>query len=213
MSTDSPNSGVPEGVDIPSTEEPSGGVSPDVVLARLGGSWVLMLVLGLFSIVAGIVLLAFPIGVIKILAVILGIWLLLSGFVQIVIAFDAKLNVTSRILSAITGLLGIALGIVAFSSTANRVELLIIFISLWWIFRGITILFGGAGNRTSGSSGFAILAGLLSIIAGIVVLVWPIGSLSVLVVFAGLWFIVLGLFEAIAAFSIRSKVNKAAKAI
>ena len=50
-------------------------------------------------------------------------------------------------------------------------------------------------------------SGILGIIAGVVVLVWPIGSLTVLTVVAGIWLVVLGLFEIIASFRVRS-LNK-----
>lgn len=180
----------------------------DEVMAKLGSSWLMPLSIGLVSIIFGILILAFPIGAVRVAAVFLGIWLLISGVVQLVIAFDSKQNTTNRILSAITGVLGIALGIIAFQSLTNRIELLVLFIGLWWLMRGFVVLFSGAGSRSAGSNGWAIFAGVLGIIAGIVVLTWPIGSLGVLVIFAGMWLIILGLFEVLAAFALRGRIKK-----
>lgn len=180
----------------------------DEVMAKLGGSWLMPLGIGLVSLVMGVLLLVFPIGAVRVAAVFLGIWLLLSGIVQLVMAFDSRQNTTNRVLSGITGVLGIILGIVAFQSLSNRIELLVLFLGIWWIMRGFVLLFAGAGSRTAGSNGWAIFSGVLGIIAGIVVLVWPIASLGILVIFSGIWLIVLGLFEVIAAFAFRSKLKK-----
>ncbi|MFZ1362638.1 MAG: DUF308 domain-containing protein [Candidatus Nanopelagicales bacterium] len=181
----------------------------DEVMARLGSSWLMPLGIGVVSIIIGILILAYPESTVRVAAVILGIWLLVSGVVQLVMAFGSKLNTTNRVLSAITGILGIILGIIAFQSLVNRIELLVLFIGLWWIMRGFVVLFAGAGSRTAGSNGWAIFTGVLGIIAGIVVLVYPIASLGVLVIFTGLWLIILGIFEVIAALVLRSKINKA----
>ena len=185
----------------------------DEVMSRLGSSWLMPLGMGVISIIIGILIIAYPVGVVRIAAVILGIWLLLSGVVQLVMAFDSRQNTTNRVLSAITGVLGIGLGILAFQSLTNRIELLVLFIGLWWLMRGFVVLFAGAGSRSAGSNGWAIFAGILGIIAGIVVLVYPISSLGVLVVFTGIWLIVLGVVEILAAFMLKGKLKKAGEAI
>lgn len=181
----------------------------DEVMSRLGNSWLMPLGIGAISIIMGILILVFPESTVRVAAVILGIWLLVSGVVQLVMAFGSNMNTTNRVLSAITGVLGIILGIVAFQSLVNRIELLVLFIGIWWIMRGFVVLFAGAGSRAAGSNGWAIFTGVLGIIAGIVVLVYPIASLGVLVIFTGLWLIILGVFEVIAALVLRSKINKA----
>lgn len=181
----------------------------DEVMSRLGSSWLMPFGIGVVSIIIGILIMVFPESTVRVAAVILGIWLLVSGVVQLVMAFSSKMNTTNRVLSAITGVLGIILGILAFQSLVNRIELLVLFIGLWWIMRGFVVLFQGAGNRSVGSNGWAIFTGVLGIIAGIIVLVYPIASLGVLVIFTGLWLIIIGIFEVIAAFVLRSKINQA----
>jgi uncharacterized membrane protein HdeD (DUF308 family) len=52
--------------------------------------------------------------------------------------------------------------------------------------------------------GWAIFMGLLSIVAGVVVLVYPGISLATLAVVLGFWLIVLGVMEIVAAFRVRS---------
>ncbi|MGV1036223.1 MAG: HdeD family acid-resistance protein [Candidatus Nanopelagicales bacterium] len=176
------------------------------LLADIGASWWLVLFLGIVSVIVGGVILAQPFAAVRVAALIFGIWLLVSGIFQLVQSFDRRIETTGRVLGAVSGIIGIVLGIVALKSVDNRIELLILFIGIWWIMRGIMQLIVGSGK---GGSGFYVFLGLLGIFAGIVVLVWPIKSLAVLTAVAGIWLLVLGIFEVISSFMIRSAAKKA----
>ncbi len=176
------------------------------LLSRIGRAWWIVLILGIVSLLVGILMLVRPFTAVNIAAIIFGIWLLVSGVFQLVQAFDSRLETISRVLNAITGVIGIVLGIVCLESVEGRISLLILFIAIWWIMRGIVQVVVGASNK---NGGLYIFLGILGIIAGVVVLVWPIGSLTVLTVVAGIWLVVLGIFEIIASFRVRS-LNKQA---
>ncbi|MFA7266753.1 MAG: HdeD family acid-resistance protein [Candidatus Nanopelagicales bacterium] len=180
------------------------------LLARIGRAWWLVLILGVVSLLVGILMLVRPFTAVNIAAIIFGIWLLVSGVFQLFQAFDSRLETVSRVLNAITGVIGIVLGIICLESVEGRIELLILFLAIWWIMRGIVQIAVGASNS---GGGLYIFLGILGIIAGVVVLVWPIGSLTVLTVVAGIWLVVLGLFEIIAAFRIRSLNKKPVVAV
>lgn len=175
-------------------------------LSRLGRAWWIVLVLGAISLLVGILMLVRPFTAVNIAAIIFGIWLLVSGVIQLVQAFDSRLETVSRVLNAVTGVIGIVLGIICLESVEGRISLLILFVGLWWIMRGILQIVVGAGNE---GGGLFIFLGVLGIIAGVVVLVWPIESLTVLTVVTGIWLVVLGVFEIIASFRVRS-LNKQA---
>lgn len=176
------------------------------LLSRIGRAWWVVLILGVVSLLVGILMLVRPFTAVNIAAIIFGIWLLVSGVFQLVQAFDSKLETISRVLNAITGVIGIVLGIICLESVEGRISLLILFIAIWWIMRGIVQVAVGASNK---GGGLYIFLGILGIIAGVVVLVWPIGSLTVLTVVAGIWLVALGIFEIIASFRVRS-LNKQA---
>lgn len=171
-------------------------------LSKIAHAWWLILLLGVVSLIAGIIVLIRPFGAIRVAAIIFGIWLLISGIFQLVQSFDIRLDSTSRVLSAISGLLGIVLGIFCFKSVEDRLSLLVLFIGLWWIIRGVMQLVTGASG--TGASGWLIFTGILGILAGIVVLVWPITSLAILTIMVGIWLVVLGLFEVVASLRVRS---------
>ena len=57
--------------------------------------------------------------------------------------------------------------------------------------------------------GWAIFFGVISLIAGVVVLAYPFDSIVTLALVVGIWLIILGVTEVISGFGIRSDVKKA----
>jgi len=191
----------PTGIDAPDSLTAQEQAEAQAFLSKIADHWGLVFALGLVSVLAGIVILAAPFAAVRVAAFIFGVWLLVSGIFQLAESFSARLETSARVLSAISGFLGIILGIICFKSVDNRIQLLVLFIGIWWIMRGIMQIFAGAGK---GGSGFLVFLGILGVIAGIVVLTWPVNSLSVLVWLTGIWLLVLGFFEVIASFRIKS---------
>lgn len=198
----------------PATPPPAEGVDEVLIsdadekalLNRIGKAWWLVLLLGVISVLVGILVLIRPFTAVNVAAIIFGIWLLVSGVFQLAQAFNSKLETVTRVLNAITGVIGIVLGIICLESVQNRISLLILFIGIWWIMHGIVQIVGGASGQAGG--GWAVFSGVLGLIAGIVVLIWPINSLAVLTLVAGVWLIVLGIFEIIASFRVKSLATK-----
>jgi len=52
-----------------------------------------------------------------------------------------------------------------------------------------------------------IFFGVIAVIAGIVVLAWPVDSIAILTLVVGIWLVVIGVFEIMAAFVIRRDVT------
>lgn len=180
------------------------------LLNRIGHAWWLVLILGSVSLIAGIIIFVRPFAAVRVAAIILGIWLLLSGILQLIQSFDRELDTVARVLSAMSGVIGIILGIVCFDSVQDRLAVLVLFIGLWWIIRGVMQLV--VGSSVEGGSGFLILLGFLGIMAGIVVLVWNIATLAVLAVVVGIWLMALGIVEIVASLRIRS-IHKQAESL
>ena len=185
-------------------------VQKQELVSAIAHSWWLVLGLGVISVIVGGLVLWQPFTTVRVAAVIFGLWLLVGGIFRLAQSLDQQLDTTGRVVSAISGLVGIVLGIVCFQSVEDRISLLVLFIGIWWILGGLMQLIVSAGGRGGPSDGFGIFLGLLGILAGIVVLVWPIGSLSVLVVIAGIWLLVLGLVQIFVAFRVRSLANRTA---
>jgi uncharacterized membrane protein HdeD (DUF308 family) len=78
-----------------------------------------------------------------------------------------------------------------------------LFIGITWIIQGLVSLIAGLGGGSREGRGWWIAFGVISIIAGVVVTVSPLNSLTFLAVLFGIWFIVMGVFEIIGAFIFR----------
>jgi uncharacterized membrane protein HdeD (DUF308 family) len=83
----------------------------------------------------------------------------------------------------------------------RRFELLL---GIFWIVSGAVELFTAPSHRQMPHRGWNAVMGIVSVLAGIVVLVYPGISLLVLAVVLGVWLIVFGAMQITVAFRIRS---------
>lgn len=192
----------------PSASASSSDISAAV--AAVGRHWGWLLFAAICSIGLGVALLVWPQRTVVVISVLLGAYLLVSGIFQIVASFTVE-GVTGgiRTLGVISGALSLLLGLFAFRSIAHSVGILVLLIGFGWLFRGIAEAVGAIADRSMPGRGWQIFLGVLSALAGIVILVWPISSLTVLAVVGGIWLVVIGLFEVAGAFALRSIARSA----
>jgi len=165
--------------------------------------WKTTLVSGILSLILGILVLAWPGSTIIVAAVLLGIYLLVSGLTQVVMAFSLHSSAGGRVLLFVSGAASIVLAILAFRHFANAIWLLAIWIAVGFIFRGVATTVSALSDPHVHGRGWEIFFGVISLLAGIVVLASPLESLALLVMVVGIWLIVIGVFEIVSAFGIR----------
>ncbi len=177
---------------------------PGDVLEAVGRSWGWLLMLGVFTLLFGVVLLVWPGKTLVVIAVFLGFYLLLSGIFQIVAGFATTgLDGGMRALAIVAGIVSVLLGLFAFRSITHSVVLLVLLIGFGWLFRGLVRMIAAIADKTTVARGWQIAEGLLGALAGVVILVWPAPSLQVLAWVSGVIFVLLGLIEVFAAFKVR----------
>jgi uncharacterized membrane protein HdeD (DUF308 family) len=176
----------------------------DPMQKMLGRTFGAVLAFGLVTILIGVILMVFTQESVKFFAVMTAIYLLISGIFMLVSSFTTDVGGTGlRVLSALAGVASILLGIYALRDIAQAVEILVLLIGFAWIIRGIAEVIDGIASPGMPGRGWAIFMGALSLVAGIVVLVWPVTSIGVLVWVTGLWLVVLGIVEVIGSFQLR----------
>lgn len=174
------------------------------VLHMVGKSWWIVLVTGILSVLLGLLFLFWPGKTIVVIAVIFGVWLIVSGIVQLVQGFNAELGTGERVLAVIVGVISIVLGVLCFrGGIANGVYILSLFVGFSFLFRGIWQFIVGLQNKGASGRGLLIFSGILGIIAGIIVLSKPFESLEVLALIMGIWLIIMGIIEVIYSFGIK----------
>lgn len=177
-------------------------------LSAIGRHWGVLLFLGIVSIVVGAIAVIWPGKTVLVVAVIFAIWLIVTGIFEIVRGFGRGLSGGMRALLLITGILSVILGLLMFRSAFQLIEIFAIFVGIAFLFRGFAALFMGAEVKEG--RGWNIFGGIVMLIGGIVILVWPGISLVTLTWVIGIWLIVGGIFEVIASFRLRSFAKKAA---
>jgi uncharacterized membrane protein HdeD (DUF308 family) len=162
----------------------------------------LALVGGVVSLIMGIIILVWPKETLVVVAVLLGIWLLIAGVANLVQAVFAPESRSGglRVLKAIMGILYLVAGVFCVRHAFTTVTFLAVLLGVAWLVAGVMEVFSAFGEGVSGwyrLSAFAL--GLLSILAALVVLIWPTPSLVTLTWLAGLWLLVLGIAQIIMA--------------
>lgn len=173
--------------------------------------WMTAIVFGVLAVILGAVILAWPGPSILVAAVLFGAYLVVSGLALVVLAFAVPASAGgSRFLSFITGALSVVLGILAFKHFGEgyAVLLLAIWIGVGFIFRGVTAVASAVSDRGFPGRGWVIFSGVISIIAGVVVLAYPFDSIVTLALVVGIWLIILGVMEVISGFGMRSDAKK-----
>jgi uncharacterized membrane protein HdeD (DUF308 family) len=167
--------------------------------------WKSTLVSGILSLVVGVLVLAWPGISILVAAVWFGVYLLITGIAQVVFAFSLHVTAGSRILLFISGAAALILAVLAFRHFGQgyAVLLLAIWIGVGFIFRGVATTISAISDPTLPGRGWSIFVGVISLLAGIVVIASPFDSIITLALVVGVWFVVIGVFEIVSSFGIR----------
>ena len=177
---------------------------PAAMVAASG--WQATLFIGVVTLILGIIVTARPSGSLNVIAVLLGVLAIVSGIFQLVRAFDRAER--HRTWQAISGLLFVVIGVVLIRHLNLTVAAIGLLVGISWIVQGVAAIvgaFAGVGRVR----GWWAVFGVISVIAGIVVVASPVTSVTVLAVLLGIWFIIMGLFEIVLAFIIRHALSAA----
>jgi len=177
--------------------------------------WKSVLALGVLTLVLGAAVLIWPGDSIVVASAVFGVYLLVSGIAQAIAAFAVDMSTASRVLFFISGALSVALGYFAFRDFNNgaAVWMLAVWIGVGFIFQGVTATLLAIDVPALPERGWYIFVGILTVIAGVVTIVWPISSIVVLTIVAGAWLVVIGITEIVGALSARRTVKKGERRI
>jgi uncharacterized membrane protein HdeD (DUF308 family) len=182
------------------------------VLAGIGRHWAWVLTFGIVTLVTGLAVLAWPGRTIVAVAVLFGIQLVLAGIFRFVMALAAdEASGGTRVLLALLGVLSLIVGLYAVRHLQVTIAALALLLGIFWIVNGTVETFTALSHRGMQGRGWTVLMGLLSVLAGLVVLAYPGISLVTLAVVLGFWLLVLGVMEVVLAFRLRSAGQAAAR--
>jgi len=166
---------------------------------------------GVLTVLLGAVVLAWPGPTILVASTLFGVYLLVTALVELFVAFTVPWSAATRVMLFISGALSLVLAMLSFRhfGDAYAVLLLSLWIGIGFIFQGISGVASGISERQMPGRGWDIVLGILTVIAGVVVLVWPFDSIGVLTIVTGIWLVISGVVKVVQSFQIRRDAKAA----
>jgi uncharacterized membrane protein HdeD (DUF308 family) len=174
------------------------------MMARVGRHWGWILAFGVITLLTGVLVLVWPGRTLLVVAVLFGIQLIVTGIFRFGAAFAADESGATRVLFAVLGVFSLIVGLYAVRHIFITLLALGLLLGIFWVVSGVTELFNAAQHKTMGSRGWTALMGVLSIVAGLILLAYPGLSLLTLAILLSVWLLVLGLMEISLALRLRS---------
>jgi uncharacterized membrane protein HdeD (DUF308 family) len=165
--------------------------------------WKSALLSGVLAVILGILVLVWPGKTLIVAAIFFGAYLLVTGFAQVIFAFSLHVSAGGRVLLFLSGAASLILAVLCFRSLSDSILLLAIWIGVGFIFRGVATAVSAISDPTLPGRAWEIFIGVISLIAGVVMLASPFDSIATLTLVVGIWLIVIGVFEVVSAFGIR----------
>jgi uncharacterized membrane protein HdeD (DUF308 family) len=157
-------------------------------------SWIYSGLTGLLAIVFGLVALLFPSITLVALAIYFGISLLIGGLLLSIGAFRLRKRAFPWGLVLFEGLLGLLCGLFILLRPEISVSVLVIIVGIWALFLGGFFLLTYWRRKDLGfSNNYFLVAGIFSVLFGLLILAKPLESSRLMVVLIGIYSIIYGI--------------------
>jgi uncharacterized membrane protein HdeD (DUF308 family) len=160
----------------------------------IGGAWQAAFVIGCISVGLGAVLLVWPNRSASMSEVLFGVVVLLSAAWQLVLAGCGRISAGLKVLEFVTALVAVMLAMGCIRS-GDWVSLVALWVGLGWVVHGIVQATVAVWSDALPRRGSHELSGVLTLFAGILVIIWPIDTLDALSVLVGVCLILMGTGE------------------
>ena len=176
-------------------------VSETVALSRW---WWTFILRGLLAIAFGILAFVAPVWGLAILVALFGAWALIDGVTSVWTGIRTRSVDRNWWLEILEGLVSIVAGLIAFVLPGFAAEVLVILIAVWAIVTGVFQIWAAIRLREQIRGEFWLgLAGVASILFGVILLVFPAGGALALVWLIGSGAIAIGVFLTILGWRLR----------
>ena len=171
------------------------------MMQDLADHWGLVAAMGVASVILGLLAMFYPGATVVTIGIFFAAWLFVSGAYEVVTSFTRDGDTGSRVLHALIGVLAVIVGFALLRTPFQSVEVFIFVLGIFWLIQGI-MTFVAAFAVKQGRN-WRLFSGILGIVAGIIILVYPITSAVTLAFIGGFWLVILGVTQVIAGFQLR----------
>lgn len=180
-------------------------------------SWWSFLVWGIISLAFGIVLIAYPGATAKTFFWLFGIFVLLYGLVAIIKGIVHLFKKEKWLWTFVWGIVGFLIGGVVLGhldkATVDTLWFLAILVGIWVLLMGVVLLANVFDMPPNSGRGWLGILAVIAVIFGIVILVYPFGSVYTLMVILGIFALITGVFDVIIAFYALAMEHKTKKQV
>ncbi len=161
-----------------------------------GKAWGLVLAVGIVAVVFGILVLANIWGSVHLVAVFAGLFLLFAGILQFFVGGGGK---TGRV---IAGIIAIIAGVALIAWPEVSVKTVAVIVGLAFLISGISVAVAAIASRGEGY-GVVVGFGIVLAIVGLVFIIWPGPTVTLLMILVGLAALLFGISAIVQAFALR----------
>lgn len=175
-------------------------------IGRVIANWWLLLIVGILSAVAGVLVFVFPLESYVTLSIIFGAVMILVGASQLVIATSSNNYLMTRGYFVVGGVLDVILGLFLSLYPGVTITLLPILLGIWMLYHSFVIIAFGGDLETFniGGQGLVVGSGILLLILSILILMNPFSAgIAAVVVLTGVGFLVFGAILIVLAFKLK----------
>jgi uncharacterized membrane protein HdeD (DUF308 family) len=176
----------------------------EVWLVDLRQAWPMLLARAVFAVAFGLVALIWPTITLLILAWAFGVYAIIDGAIQIIDGIRRR-DRPRWWISLLLGLLALAAGVLALIWPGLTAVVLAIVIGAWALVTGFVEIFSAVRQRRERRRpALLLLVGLISGVAGVVILAWPVLGAVALAALIGGFAVVYGILLAVLALELRN---------
>lgn len=173
------------------------------LLASVGRSWWVLVVYGVISVIFGVIAIVQPFQAGVALAWAFGIMALVEGVISVVALFGRDAGVSKGSL-ALYALASIVFGVLAVLYPVATAGALLLLLAAWLVVAGIfRIVFAIRVRREIQGEWLIALSGVLAIVLGVLIAVFPIAGLLTMMIWIGVGALVYGVLQIVGGFKVR----------
>ena len=175
-------------------------------------AWWLFILSGVLSVLFGLFAVFWPGLTVSILVHIFGLFIVAIGVAWLVMSFaDMK---TNRVwwLWALLAIFAVVAGIYLLANPSTTITIFVILVATVVFARALVDLIGASYAGDASSRWMWILLGVLGVVFGVVILVYPKSATTAFVWVVGLYAVIRGIADIIYAFRVKKNVKKLVKA-
>jgi uncharacterized membrane protein HdeD (DUF308 family) len=167
--------------------------------------WWLFLLQGVLALIFGIIALVWPGPTLAVMIGLFGFFVLLSGIVGVFAAIGAAGTHQSWGWKLASALVGIVAGLAILRWPGETAVIVLYLVGAWAIVTGVIGIVGAfAEHEMIPHAWLLVLSGIVSVLFGAVMFIWPVVGLTTLIYLVGIYAIVHGILNCVLAFRVRS---------